>query len=183
MVMRSLLFLLVFIASTCLPPDLAAEDIRLDFSASRIDAIDAAVRQQMEEQDLAGVAIGWLSDGKLVLTRGYGLADRTENTPVTSETVFNWASNSKPLAAVLAMQLAEAGRLDLDVDIRNYVPQFPKKEYVITTRHLLSHQSGIPHYRNGEIRRATTYVASERDLDPLVAIGSFSESALIFEPG
>src|SRR5688572_9659046 len=114
-------------------------------------AIDEAVRAQMEKQRIVGLAVGVVQDGKIALLRSYGFADRESKSPVTNETVFNWASNSKPLAAVLAMQLVERIALNLDADIRTHVPEFPEKGSVITTRHLLCHQSGMPHYSNGRI--------------------------------
>ncbi len=43
------------------------------------------------------------------------------------------------------MQLVEQGRLDLDADVRDLVPEFPAKPHTITSRQLLSHQGGIVH--------------------------------------
>ena len=53
--------------------------------------------------------------------KGYGLADREKKTSVTTESIFNWASNSKPLAAVAAMQLVEKKQLDLQQRAENLV--------------------------------------------------------------
>src|SRR5690606_10775158 len=117
-------------------------------AAGRAAAVDRAVEAEMERQELVGVAVGVIQGGKVVYLQGYGLADREKQTPVTTKSVFNWASNSKPFAAVLAMQLAEKKKLDLDADVRDYVPEFPDKRARITARHLLDHQSGIPHYGN-----------------------------------
>ena len=54
----------------------------------------------MEKQRLVGLAVGWLNEGRLIFTKGYGLADREEKIPVSSDTVFNWASNSKKLLII-----------------------------------------------------------------------------------
>jgi CubicO group peptidase (beta-lactamase class C family) len=174
---------ILFITLSVCQWTVVAEDIRRDVSAAQVEAIDAAVRQQMETQSLVGVAVGWIHDGRLVFTKGYGLASRTPEVSVTSDTVFNWASNSKPLAAMLAMQLVESGRLDLDKDIRTWVPEFPQKAHPITVRQLLSHQSGIPHYSNGRVIPREGFRHSDRDHDPVIAIGRFCNSPLIFEPG
>lgn len=82
------------------------------------------------------------------------------------------------------MQLAERKALDLDADVRTYVSAFPEKEAKITTRQLLCHQSGIPHYSNGVIL-ATEFTASEKlpFLDPLQGLNKFNRSSLIFQPG
>lgn len=105
----------------------------------------------MRAQHAVGVAIGLIDDREVVYVKGYGLADREHRTATTRRTLFRWASVSKTLTAVRAMQLWEAGELDLDRDVRAYVPEFPDKGHVITVRQLLSHQSGLPHYDNGEI--------------------------------
>ncbi|MEJ7637544.1 MAG: serine hydrolase domain-containing protein [Singulisphaera sp.] len=152
--------------------------------AKRAAAVDEAVGSVMAEQELVGLAVGVIRDGRVVYLNGYGLADREKRTPVTTETVFSWASNSKPMAAVLALQLAEAGKLDLDADVRRYVPEFPPKGTVITCRQLLCHQSGIPHYTNGKIVPADRKSEAPRDRpDPILSLDRFSESPLILAPG
>jgi serine beta-lactamase-like protein LACTB, mitochondrial len=151
---------------------------------AKAEAVDAAVRAEMERQQLVGAAVGVIEDGQIVYLKGYGLADVEKQTPVTSETVFNWASNSKPLAAVLAMQLVEQGRLDLDADVRKYVPEFPDKGVKITPRHLLTHQSGILHYANGTlVPTKRKYDNGNPWSDPVVALDRFSQSPLLFAPG
>lgn len=147
-------------------------------------AIDATIKNEMEQQNLVGLAVGVVRDGKIAYLQAYGEADRAAKRPVTLDTVFNWASNSKPVAAVLAMQLVQEGKLDLDADVRKYVPEFPDKGAKITTRHLLCHQSGIPHYTNGKI------IPTQRDYpdpkpfnDPVNGLDKFNQSTLIFQPG
>ncbi len=75
-----------------------------DLDDADVAAIEKAVKKEMESQKIVGCAVGVLRDNKIVYLNGFGLADR-EKLPVTNETVFNWASNSKPLAAFRAMQL------------------------------------------------------------------------------
>lgn len=154
------------------------------FSPQMAKEVDEIVASAMKKQDLVGVAVGLVQSGEIVLLKGFGLADRDSQSPVTTESVFNWASNSKPVMAVLAMQLVEQGKLDLDADVRKYVPEFPDKQAKITTRQLLCHQSGIPHYSNGRV------IASHHDrlttkawLDPLVGLSRFDRSPLLFNPG
>lgn len=146
-------------------------------------AVDAAVKAEMEKQQIVGAAVGIIRDGEIVHLKGYGLADREKKVPATADSVFNWASNSKPLAAVLAMQLVDAKKLDLDADVRKYVPEFPDKGATITTRHLLCHQSGIPHYTNGKIVSADRVPTAEELFDPIQSLNKFNRSPLIFKPG
>jgi serine beta-lactamase-like protein LACTB, mitochondrial len=146
-------------------------------------AVDTAVKAEMEKQQIVGSAVGIIRDGEIVHLKGYGLADREKKVPVSTDSVFNWASNSKPLAAVLAMQLVEAKKLDLDDDVRKYVPEFPDKASTITTRHLLCHQSGITHYVNGKVIPTERSHVFDDYFDPIHSLDKFNRSPLIFKPG
>ncbi|KAK2505349.1 hypothetical protein MC885_007589 [Smutsia gigantea] len=83
------------------------------------------------------------------MRRGY--ADVENRVPCKPETVMRIASISKSLTMVALAKLWEAGKLDLDIPVQHYVPEFPEKEYEgekvsVTTRLLISHLSGIRHY-------------------------------------
>lgn len=164
----------------------ALAQVRLgkNLSAEITAAVDKAVEAEMTKQRVVGVAIGIIQDGEIVYLNGYGLADREKKIPMSTESVVNWASNSKPLAAVAAMQLVEKKMLDLDADVRKYVPEFPDKGEVITTRQLLCHQSGIPHYSNGPvIPTKRQYSTALPFLDPVASLDRFNLSPLLYKPG
>jgi len=145
---------------------------------------DKAAREQFEKQKLVGLGVAVVHDGKIVFQKGYGHADKEKNVAVDpAKTLFRWASVSKPLTAVAALQLVEAGKLDLDKDIREYVPEFPDKGVKITTRQLLGHQAGIVHYTNGKV------IITKRDYetknpfeDVVLALDTFKESPLVNQP-
>lgn len=145
--------------------------------------IDNAVKQEMEKQSLVGVSIGVIQNNSIVYVQGYGLANRQTQTPMTSKSIVNWASCSKPLAAVRVMQLVQNGKLDLDAPIVDYLPKLPEHLQKITTRQLLCHQSGVPHYANGFIFPGKYPDASDDRLDPLYSLSRFLNARLIFEPG
>ncbi len=162
----------------------AQEHLGQQLRAEKATAVDKAIQAEMARQEVIGVAVGIIQDGQVVYLKGYGQANREKRIPVTTETVFNWASNSKPLTAVAAMQLVDQKLLDLDADVRNYVPEFPDKGKVITSRHLLSHQSGIPHYSNGKVVPTQRQYSTDHSLqDPIVALDKFNQSPLLFNPG
>ncbi|MBR4200594.1 MAG: beta-lactamase family protein [Oscillospiraceae bacterium] len=75
-----------------------------------------------------------------------GYSDVKAKTPITAETVYDWGSISKTFVWVSAMQLWEQGKLDLDADIRSYLPEgfFHNLQYddPITMKHLMNHQGG-----------------------------------------
>lgn len=149
------------------------------------DRADAAAQAEMEKQKLVGLAIGLIRDGELIHLGGYGFADREAGIKVDPrQTMFRWASISKPLTAICAMQLYEAGKLDLDKPIRSYVPEFPDKGTPITTRQLLGHLGGIVHYENGKvIKTKREYEVPHPYSDVILALDNFKESPLVHNPG
>ena len=142
------------------------------------EAIDSTIGELMDQRRVPGLSAAIVVDGHLVYERGYGLADVENEVPATSDTIYRLASISKMLTAVAAMQLVEAGKLELDAPIQTYVPTFPEKRAPITAALLLKHQSGIRHYKgNDEIRSAVFY---SRVGD---ALKIFQDDPLLFEPG
>ncbi len=113
-------------------------------------------------------------DGRIVWSEGFGLADLEQQVPVTPATKFRIGSVSKVLAIAAVAQLYEQGRLDIDAPIQKYVPSFPDKGYVITTRELAGHLGGVRHYLDDEPtnqKRFKTLVEglSLFENDPLIA--------------
>ena len=154
------------------------------FNQAQRDAIDAAVEKQLKQQDLVGVSIGVISQGEIAYLQAYGFEDREQQIPAATRTMFRWASISKPLTAVAAMQLVEADKLSLDDDVRKYVPEFPDKGHIVTVRDLMCHQSGIVHYSNGRvIRSQVDYDVEHPFEDVVLALDKFRESPLVHAPG
>lgn len=88
-------------------------------------------------------------NGKVLLSKGYGMANYAYNIANTPATKLRIASLTKAFTAVLALQLAEKGKLRLDGKVREYLPDYPSTSGdSITIHHLLSHTSGLPHYGN-----------------------------------
>jgi CubicO group peptidase (beta-lactamase class C family) len=125
-----------------------------------------------------GISVAVVEQGRVVMAKGYGLADIENNVPTTADTVFRIASLSKSITASAAMKLVESGKLDLDAPIQKYCPAFPQKPWPITTRELLSHQSGIRDYRNEEETVNTRHYTSIHE-----ALAQFAGDPLDFEPG
>ena len=149
----------------------------------RAAEVDKIVWEEMKAQEIVGMAVGLIQGGEIVYLQGYGWADRENFTAVTRSTTFRWASISKTVTAVAALQLAEAGILDLDKDIREYVPEFPDKGEVITARQILCHTGGITHYSDNIIRTVRSYELDHPYEDVVLALDNFKETPLIGKPG
>jgi CubicO group peptidase (beta-lactamase class C family) len=105
--------------------------------------IDETVPTLMAQGHVPGVAIAIVHDGRIVMLRGYGQARLDSATPVdASRTLFRIGSVSKVLTAAAAVQLADRGMLDLQRDIRAYVPSLPLR-HGATTHQLLTHTAGL----------------------------------------
>lgn len=154
-------------------------------SADQRQKLDDAIRSEMKRQQVVGLAIAIIRDGQIDYIQGYGHADRERNVPVDPKvSMFRWASISKPVTAIAAMQLQSRGQLDLDADARTYVPEFPEKSAPITLRQLLSHQGGIVHYANGKIIVTPTAGDADHPFQSVItALNTFKESPLIAPPG
>lgn len=92
----------------------AAPAAGLGAQASRLDSLDAYVRAQMAERRIRGLSLAIIQDGKVAAARAYGVVDETSRAPVTPATLFQAGSISKPVSALAALHLVEAGRLTLD---------------------------------------------------------------------
>ena len=123
-----------------------------------------------------------VADDRVVWSRGFGHADVASRKPATPDTVYHLASLTKPFAAVVLLQLVEAGRLDLDAPVSQFGVAL-ESPGTIRVRHLLTHTSeGVPgeryHYNGPRFALLDRVIAavtgasfatelSERILEPL----------------
>lgn len=116
-------------------------------AAPTFAAIDAHIERQMRELRIPGLALAIVQGDQVVHLKGFGVAG-PEGRAVTGQTPFKIASIAKPMTGVAAMQLVEAGKLELDAPVQHYLPWFrvadPAASAQITPRHLLYHTSGLP---------------------------------------
>lgn len=189
-----LLCLLLVAVNACLAPVVPAQE---KLSTNQIRQIRALGAISLAKESLPGLSIAVARDGQ-VWTATFGSADLELNVPVDSHSMFRTASITKWMTATAALRLVDDGKLDLDTPIQQYCPQYPAKQWTITSRELLTQLSGIRHYHgaNGEPRDTT----AQRDaLDSLVkreqstqytrytevipALDAFKGDPLIYQPG
>ena len=90
-----------------------------------------------------GASIAITRDGELVFADGFGEAQVEYGIPISPRTVFHVASVSKQFTAFAIAMLVDQGRISLDDDIREYLPEMPDFGETITVRHLVHHTSGL----------------------------------------
>ena len=109
----------------------------------------------LQKSSVPGLSIALIRNGKLVWTEGFGIADIRNKKPVTVNTVFEAASLSKPVFAYAILKLVDEGKLNLDTPLNKYLGNNydvvnDDRINLITARHVLSHTSGFPNWRNGK---------------------------------
>lgn len=120
-----------------------------------------AIRRQtpvwMMRYNVPGVAVALIADRRIVWHGEFGVRAATGQEPITTESVFEACSMSKPVFAYAALRLVEQGRLDLDRPLDDYLaaPYLPAQPEAarITARMVLNHTTGLPNWRPGGWRR------------------------------
>ncbi|MCL2758755.1 MAG: beta-lactamase family protein, partial [Treponema sp.] len=128
----------------------------------------------------AGAAIAVLKDGELVFNKAYGYAIQDE-TIATTDSVFEWGSATKLLVWTSLMQLVEQGKINLNNDIREYLPDnFLKKikfDIPITMYHLMHHNAGW------EDSMVNLFYSSPKNVPSLEKQLRENEPVQIYRPG
>lgn len=94
-------------------------------------------------------------DGKVVLEKGYGLADRKRNLPFTKDTVFDIGSNTKDFTKMAILQLAEKKKLNVNDSITKFFDNVPSDKAMITIEQLMNHTAGIGMYSGRDEEKIT----------------------------
>jgi len=126
---------------------------------SDFNTIDDYITARMERARIPGLSVAIVKGDQIVYLKGYGQADPAGRA-VTPQTPFIIGSISKTFTALAAMQLVEAGKVDLDAPVQRYLPWFrvadPQASAQITVRSLLNHTSGLP-------QKADTFLWADQD--------------------
>lgn len=156
------------------------------------EQIDAVVLDEMARQNIVGMAVGIVKDGRIYYASGYGHADLARSAPVTTRSVFRWGSVSKTLTATATLKLAELNPdFDLDDRVSDHVSYWPARgdKGSIRISHLLSNRSGISHYRKKKRcpgNPSPDYARNRhtsRTYDARQGVAVFQDQPLCFRPG
>src|SRR5882724_9546244 len=126
--------------------------------------LDGFMPYAIERGDVAGAVVAVVKNGEVIFAKGYGFADVEKHKPVDAErTMFRPGSISKLFTWTAVMQMVEAGKLDLDKDVNEYLDFEIPSTYPqpITMRNIMTHTSGF-----GETAK-DLFVADTSDITPL----------------
>ena len=119
---------------------------------SRYDAVIARLSElipkEMERIGISGISVALVDDQEIVWAEGFGHADENGRVEATADTVYRIGSISKLFTDLAVMRLYEQGKLDIDADISNYIPEFSigrpfETDKPTTLRQLMAHCSGF----------------------------------------
>lgn len=112
-----------------------------------IKFIDSWLSIQYKVNDLPGISIGLVENGKSIFAKGYGYANISNKQPNTEKTLFRIASISKVFAAIAILQLEEKDKLRISDPVSKYLPNFKssidKRISKITIKQLLTHTGKV----------------------------------------
>jgi CubicO group peptidase (beta-lactamase class C family) len=140
-----------------------------------------SIEERMNLYKVPGISITVFKDDKIIWSKGYGLADSTENLKVDTTTMFQAASISKAVTAFALLKLVEKKQLDIDKDVNKYligwkIPEndFTKTEKV-TIRRLLNHTAGISvsgfiGYRKSDTIPSTIEIITGKGNTPAIVV-------------
>ena len=155
---------------------LTAQSSQLPAAASA--QIDSFLASEQARQKIPGMSVAVAFRNQLVYSKAYGTADLEHAVPASTTTAFRTASVAKPLTATAVMGLVEAGRIDLDADVRKYCAAWPEKHPPATVRQVMAHTAGIRHYvKPGESVGKTHYFVMND------ALALFKDDPLLHAPG
>ena len=154
-------------------------------SAERLKRVDAFLQRYVDEHRIAGAVVLVQQDGKPVYQRAIGWRDVEAGRPMTPDTVFRIASQTKAVTSVALLSLVEEGRIGLDDPVSRFIPAYAHTTVAvsdssgvrivpatrpITIRDLLTHTSGISYGTEPEV--ASLYAA--QGLGPSAGFGWYT---------
>ena len=147
----------------------------------------SAYTSEVSGAGIAGSSFVFIKEGKVLAEEHYGSANLEKKQPIDANTIYHWASNTKPFTGIAIMQLRDRGLLNLDDPVTKYLPELRDVHNKfgsmdeIKIRHLMTHSAGF--------RNSTWPWDRGQDWEPfepteysqLVAMFPFTE--ILFRPG
>ena len=154
---------------------------RADRYARPVEESQRRARALVAGENLPGLSVAVAVNGHVVWAEAFGWSDVETHTPLTPLTRFRLGALSKPVTSVAAALLSDQGRLDLDSPLQRYLPEYPEKQWPVTTRQLLGDVSGVQRLRGDNHNTDAMPVSHCDNLDEAIAM--VHDDPLRFEPG
>lgn len=138
--MKNLFSILLFLATII---SFSQEVEKRKITSDQIDTIFS----KWDTQDKAGIAVGILNDGKIVYTKGYGLANLEHRIPINPKTKFYIGDLAKEFTVYALLLLEQRGLLSLEDDIRKHIPKLKHLPMAVHIKQLIHHTSGLSNIR------------------------------------
>ena len=139
--------------------------------------IEALLQQTVDNTNAPSLSVAVGLNNQLIHAVAMGMADEEQKTPATTETQYRTGSVAKVIGTTAFLTLLDDKKISVDDKIRGYLHYLPASYNDITLEHLLTHTSGIRHYRFGEYGTNIHYPTLEH------ATRVFRDSDLEFSPG
>ena len=152
-----------------------------DFTTYKMKNINDFLKGQVDKHQTPSIQYSFFDTDSIIYELRYGLMNVKREEPVASSTTYHLYSVTKTFTALSVLQLAQAGKLDLNKPVAFYLPDFPYSKE-ITIEQLLSHTSGIPN----PLPLRWIHLENERagfDRDKFFADVFMAHPKLAFEPG
>lgn len=114
--------------------------------AEQVATMDSIAESPVLEGRVAGVAVAVIRGADTLLLKSYGKGDLEWDVPLSEDAVFEIGSVTKQFTAAAVLKLRDEGKIDLDADLTEYLPDYPTRGHHIPVRRLLNHTSGIKGY-------------------------------------
>jgi CubicO group peptidase (beta-lactamase class C family) len=144
-------------------------------------------RTEIKQAGIVGGSFVFLKDNKVAASEHVGFANEATKQPVDIDTIYHWASNTKPFTGIAIMQLRDRGLLKLDDPVTKYLPelrtvhnQFGSMDE-ITIRHLMTHSAGFRGSTWPWDKGESWEPFEPTEYSQLVAMFPFTE--ILFKPG
>ncbi|GAA0372861.1 cyclic peptide export ABC transporter [Bacillus horti] len=144
----------------------------LTLSSEMISSIEDHIQDLMDRGKIPGLSVVIVQGDTEVYQQNFGLADKSTQQPITSETLFELGSNSKVFTALGVLKLEKEGRLQLTDSVTEYLPwlelNYLNEEVDVTIEQFLHHTSGVPFQTIADIPESTEDDALEQTVKTLV---------------
>lgn len=201
---KSILFVLILIVFySC--SDKKNQEIEVEINAIENNLLPAiqikdepiqkfTIAERMEHYKVPGISIAVVKEGEIRWAKGYGIANTNDSSEVTTNTLFQAGSISKPIAALAALKLVQEGKIDLDEDVNTYLKDWkiPENKFTetekVTLRRLLTHTAGLtvhgfPGYQQKDTFPSIEKVLNGKGNTAAIAVDTFPGSIWRYSGG